>query len=103
MSPVANTSRNAYMQAVTDGRARTQREKIVLALETCGGLTRWELHKVTGIRYTSVCGRVNSLIQSGLARDDQRERVNPDGGDRASVVELTGSKQRTFDDFLAVL
>lgn len=98
VSPARSTSIEAYRKAVIDGRARSQRERIVLALSLLGPMTRWELHRLTGIRYTSVCGRVHALIQSKIARDDQLTRQNPDGGNEANVVELIHPrpKQRSF-------
>lgn len=99
MSPVSQTSRNAYMNAVKDGRKRTQRERVEIALRTVGSLTRWEISRVTGIRYASVCSAVFALIDAGVARDDLTTRRNPDGGDVAKVVELVAPRptQRSFN------
>lgn len=105
MSNITHTSVKAYRQAILDGRARTQIERVKIALRSVGPLTRWEIHKITGIRYASVCGRVNTLIVSGIARDDLEERANPDGGGRARVVQLVDPEphQITFDHFAARL
>lgn len=99
MSPIAQTSIDAYMAAVTQGRATTQRARIRACLRACGPLTRYEIHLITGIRYGSVCGRVNALIESGLARDDLETRPNPDGGSLANVVQLITPEpvQRRFE------
>ena len=70
---VKPTSRSSYYQHVKEkylpnrdmeGQAKTQRERILECLENSKPLTRLQISDITGIRLTSVCGRVNALIEN---------------------------------------
>ena len=62
---VKATSRSSYYQHVMEGKAKTQRERILECLEaSTNPLTRLQISYITGIRLTSVCGRVNALIEN---------------------------------------
>lgn len=58
------TSRSSYLQHVVDGHSKSQRERILDCLATSGPLTRFQIARQTGIRLTSVCGRVNALLEN---------------------------------------
>ena len=70
------TSRSSYYQHVIEGKAKTQREQILDCLENSKPLTRLQISDITGIRLTSVCGRVNALIENGQVIVD-REGIDP--------------------------
>lgn len=63
---VANTSMLAYEQHKRTGKIAPQQRKIVDALEFGFAFSRRELVKLTGMELSSVCGRVNELLQLGL-------------------------------------
>lgn len=66
---VAETSIKAYTEIVAEGRAITQRDKILELIKRIGSLTREEISECTGLRLASVCGRVNELIRDGLLEE----------------------------------
>jgi predicted ArsR family transcriptional regulator len=72
------TSRSSYYQHVIEGKAKTQREQILECLENSKPLTRLQISDITGIRLTSVCGRVNALIEN------EQVSVDHDGVDPAT-------------------
>ena len=61
---VTYSSRRAYIEQVKSGRARTQRDKIMLCYLRHDPtlLTRNQVEEITKIRINAVTGRVNSLI-----------------------------------------
>ena len=64
--PPRPTSRSSYYQHVIEGKAVSQRVQILDCLEANSlPLTRLQISDLTGIRLTSVCGRVNALIENG--------------------------------------
>ncbi len=67
---VKPTSRSSYYQHVYKGTAKTQRERILKCLENSKPLTRLQISDITGIRLTSVCGRVNALIENNQVSVD---------------------------------
>jgi len=71
---VANTSRLAYEELISSGKALTQRAKILGKLiKHPDGYTRRQLSYVTSIELGAVAGRVNALIEDGLV--DASEEV----------------------------
>lgn len=57
------TSLVGYRTHVLDGKATSQRNRILTCLfESAVPLTRLQISKITRIRLTSVCGRVTSMI-----------------------------------------
>ena len=73
---VKSTSRSSYYQHVIEGKAKTQRERILDCLKDSKPLTRLQISDITGIRLTSVCGRVNALIENGQVNVDH-EGIDP--------------------------
>ena len=73
---VKSTSRSSYYQHVIEGKAKTQREQILECLKDSKPLTRLQISDITGIRLTSVCGRVNALIENGQVSVDH-EGIDP--------------------------
>lgn len=63
---VKATSRSSYYTHVIEGKAQTQRARILDCLESNPlPMTRLQISDLTGIRLTSVCGRVNALVENG--------------------------------------
>lgn len=61
------TSLDAYAELSASGKKLTQQERVLQVLSECAPLTRNELSERTGLRLSSVCGRVNELVAKGLA------------------------------------
>lgn len=81
ITQVRQTSLNAYDEIKSDGTASSQRQKIYeLVRDNPDGLTREEIRDMAGIMYTSVCGRVRSLVKSGLLYENEHnKRLNASG------------------------
>lgn len=82
----ANTiSIEAYHQHIDSGRALTQWQKVFNVLCSNPPLTRAEIETESGIRLSSVCGRVSELMKSGLIceRGVRKCRIT---GVRATVI-----------------
>ena len=63
---VANTSINAYKEHRASGKLGNQAREIFNAMQFNVTYSRRELVKLTGLELSSVCGRVNELVSSGL-------------------------------------
>jgi hypothetical protein len=61
---VSTTSLAAYRTILGDGRAFTQKQKVLIAIRQAPGLTRHELTEVTGFPINVVCGRVAELVHA---------------------------------------
>lgn len=62
---VSETSRMAYHQLRDEKKLQPMQQRILDALRS-GAMTRKQLRDSTGMELSSVCGRVNSLLASGL-------------------------------------
>ena len=89
------TSRSSYYQTVIEGKAQSQREQILACLESNPlPMTRLTISDLTGIRLTSVCGRVNALIENGrvgVAFED----IDPSTGRAAEFLRVCGEVVQT--------
>ena len=63
---VKETSRKAYHE-LREADALGKQQRIVLQALRWGDLTRNEVAEVTGLRVSSVCGRVNDLVAIRMA------------------------------------
>ena len=67
--PVADTSLIAYDKIISTQKMSRQQIAIIDWVERIGnkfsGITRSELSEASGIRLSSVCGRVNELVAIG--------------------------------------
>ena len=80
---IAATSRSSYYTHVIDGHAETQRERILECLmDSRVPMTRLQISKYTGIRLTSICGRVKALMDNGQIHVDF-EGIDPNTGKMA--------------------
>ena len=84
------TSRSSYYNHVIEGKAQSQREQILSCLEANPlPMTRLTISDLTGIRLTSVCGRVNALVENGqvgVAFED----IDPATGRTAEFLRCCG-------------
>jgi hypothetical protein len=91
-----------YREHVLSGKATSQNNRILTCLfESAVPLCRRQIMKLTGIEINAVCGRVNTLIKSELARV-AFEAVDPATGHLAQFIEPTWPqlKQKSFEEFL---
>jgi hypothetical protein len=96
---VTTTSRHAHRKQIISGRAASQRERILECLRNSAvPLTRRQIAELTRIPINAVCGRVNVLVASGLARVayEDEDQVT---GTRAQFLEAVWPKpaQRRFE------
>lgn len=77
---IADTSRSAYREHRASGELGTQQRKLMLFFHGRGGEhTRSELAQSTGMRLSSVCGRVNELVAMGYLEDAPRRACRVTG------------------------
>jgi hypothetical protein len=89
-------SREAYIKHLESGKALTQWQKIYNYLCANGGaFTRAEIAEVTGIRLSSVCGRVNELLRANMIAEFERRRCDVTG-EPAHPVGLPERAQRNL-------
>lgn len=70
---VADTSLDAYREHRAAGRLSAQQKKVMLFFHSKGGEhTRSELSERIPMRLSSVCGRVNELIDLGYLVEGER-------------------------------
>jgi hypothetical protein len=94
------TSTTAYREHVIDGKATSQKRRILWLLQNLKPMTRLQIAHLFGERtflhahpeidgpeipLASVCGRVNALIEAGLVKVE-KEDVNPVTGHRAEYL-----------------
>lgn len=83
-----DTSRSSYRAVKSDGTMGRQQKLIMSLLRKRPGKTRLEICLLTGIRLSSVCGRVNELIRVGKLEDNEK-RICSMSKRTAHVVRLT--------------
>ena len=64
----------AYRKHIETGKAKTQWIKIYEFMRRRQPLTRSEISERTGIRMSSVCGRVKELLDAGLLIEEERRK-----------------------------
>jgi len=85
-SNIRQTSLDAFYEIQADGTADNQKERILnLLRKFSDGLTRDEIHDMTGIMYSSTCARIRELLKSGLVYEDG-EKINK-SGKRAKIIK----------------
>lgn len=95
MDTVKATSRSAYLHHSIDGHTVSQREHIMRCLSVSGPLTRFQVSRLTGIRLTSVCGRVKALIDNGQIVISH-EAEDPMTGKAAEYLKAVFIQERMF-------
>lgn len=66
---VAETSINAYKEHKAQGKVGTQAMRIFDAMLFGKDYSRRELVGITGLELSSVCGRVNEMLQVGMLKE----------------------------------
>lgn len=81
---VSTTSREAYQEHKDAGKVGLQAQRILTSMIEGQGYSRRELARAMGIELSSVCGRVNELLQIGLLAEGEprrcgitHKRINP--------------------------
>ena len=95
MDNIKGTSRTAYLHHSVEGHTISQREHIMRCLSTSGPLTRFQISRLTGIRLTSVCGRVKALIDKGQI-EITHEAEDPMTGKAAEYLKAVFIQARMF-------
>lgn len=77
---VASTSIDNYREHRDSGKLGEQQRKIMIFFHLKGGEhTRSEIAQQTGMRLSSVCGRVNELVELGYLEDTERRSCRVTG------------------------
>lgn len=84
---VAGTSLEAFRSLQSERKLQPMQQKILDAVADGRAYTRKQLRDITGMELSSVCGRVNSMMESGLleARGEVRD---PSTGKPQELVGL---------------
>lgn len=73
---VSTTSREAYKEHRDTGKLGQQAQRILTAMIDGQGYSRRELARAMGLELSSVCGRVNELLQVGLLVEGEARRCS---------------------------
>jgi hypothetical protein len=76
---VADTSIQAYKEHQAQGKTTTQATSIYRIMQPGKDYSRRELVAVTLIELSSVCGRVNELLQLGLLKEGKKRKCRITG------------------------
>lgn len=91
---IASTSRDAY-HAFAPEFPRQQRVIVDFLASHPGDYTRAELAERTGLRLSSVCGRVNELLERGAVQERSRRPCSITGVS-AHALRLAPAQQELF-------
>lgn len=61
------------------GRTSKRRAEIFRAIKFYPGKTRGELAEITGLRLSTICGRVNELMKAGAVIEDPARKCSTSG------------------------
>lgn len=73
---VSTTSSDAYKEHRDTGKLGQQAQRILTAMIDGQGYSRRELARAMGLELSSVCGRVNELLQAGLLVEGESRRCS---------------------------
>lgn len=76
---VADTSRIAYQNHKSEGKVGLQANHILNLMQGCKDYSRRELATLCGIDLSSVCGRVNELVQIKLLKEAPKRKCKLTG------------------------
>ena len=71
---VASTSKQAYEEHILSGKLGMQATLIYKFMKPGVSYSRRELSKLIGIELSSVCGRVNELLEMGLIEEGSKRK-----------------------------
>ena len=86
---VADTSIIAYKEHKATGKTGSQAMYIFDAMAFNKEYSRRELVTITGLELSSVCGRVNEMLQTGLLKEVSTRKCQITGKTIKPVVKLT--------------
>ena len=86
---VAETSVMAYKEHRATGKVGSQAMYIFEALEFNKGYSRREIVEITGLELSSVCGRINEMLQSGMIEELVPRKCNVTGKTIKPIVKLS--------------
>ncbi len=94
---IRDTSIQAYRKLKANGTINAQEFNIIDYLLKTGNkaLTRREIEAGTGIRGSSVCGRVNSLIKKKVLSETLQRKCKI-SGETANPVYVSGNQGEIF-------
>jgi hypothetical protein len=92
---VATTSREAYKEHRATGKVGAQAQKILDKMQPGVEYSRRELVELTGLELSSICGRVNELLGSGLIQEGKTRPCRVTGKSVHPVYRNSG----LFDDW----
>jgi predicted transcriptional regulator len=76
---VANTSIEAYDAHKAAGKVGAQANMILGIMNSSQNYSRREIARLAGIELSSVCGRVNELLEVGLLVEDPKRKCSVTG------------------------
>ena len=76
---VAQTSIEAYHNHQKEGKVGHQAIQILTMMELCKDYSRRELAAISGIDLSSICGRVNELLQLGMLKEGPKRKCKATG------------------------
>lgn len=71
---VAQTSINAYREHRASGKVGAQAKAILDFMNLGESYSRRELHVLTGLELSSICGRVNELLEMGMLKEGSKRK-----------------------------
>ena len=86
---VAETSVMAYKEHRATGKVGSQAMYIFETLEFNKGYSRREIVEITGLELSSVCGRINEMLQSGMIEELVPRKCNVTGKTIKPIVKLS--------------
>lgn len=86
---VAETSIIAYKQHRATGKVGSQALSIFDAMDFHKDYSRRELVAVTGLELSSVCGRVNEMLQAGMLKEVSSRKCKITGKTIKPVVKIS--------------
>ena len=86
---VAETSIIAYKEHKAAGKVGSQAMSIFDAMDFHKDYSRRELVAVTGLELSSVCGRVNEMLQVGMLKEVSQRKCKITGKTIKPVVKIS--------------
>ena len=86
---IAETSVIAYKEHKASGKVGSQAIKIFDKIEFHKDYSRRELAQLTGLELSSICGRVNEMLQVGMLKEVSSRKCRVTGKTVKPVVKLS--------------
>lgn len=85
---IKDTSREAYNELLRTGQAGQQAQFLLSFIENNPGLTRAEIAEATGLRISSVCGRVKELLEARAIAEGERRPCSLSGKKAYTLMHI---------------